>query len=587
MMVFDSCLHELTASLRDPLVPAEKVELLRGRVAALPDELAAFYLECRLSPPTPEVDVLALAVRGQPAAIAAAPRSDSHGIDHAQAFVKQWRDELVATASPMIWLELDDCPTGPATPFANLHVCVNPDYGQRATAGRSAARATNERGIERALLEEMTNASLLSVAQLALLKKHIEELPPEVRLIHVSAMAGRTPIETKIYVAMPRSAFADCINRVAGSELSERLDLLDPWLDEELCGTTLYCDLTFRTSGCHSVGIVLHEKIVTVLEGQFIAFVDAAPERFAHIYAAAGAFERAIALFERAAQRARENSAHHEASANIQAALSLLSALRAGESTEIERRLRYALGPSLMATEGWSAAAVAVNLTRSRALGDAPGEFRELWGQWAHGIVTHDAEAVRSALANIVRLPESAEQRFIALSTEGVTAFYRGKFSTARRYLEQSVAMLPLPGKPATSTDTVNLTEARTWGCEFVVAAAMHLSWMEVLSGRVKQADRVHTRAEQLLEELSIRKLLRARSTPRRCRASPLDRRPAWCPGGAAESTEHVPGPRGSAREPCFAFRTQHCPYRRRATSRDTRRALFVSSCPSLSARGP
>ncbi|HKQ71763.1 MAG TPA: protein kinase [Polyangiaceae bacterium] len=227
--------------------------------------------------------------------------------------------------------------------------------------------------------------------------------------------------------------------------------------------------------------VCLHKQIVTVLEEQFSQVVDAAPERFAQLYAAAGAHARAIALFERAAQRAAASSAHQEVSANIQGALLLLHTMPAGVGAEVERRLRTALGPSLMASEGWSAAAVAMNLTRTHALGESRHAFQDLWGQWAHGIVTHDADAVRGALADIARLPHSTEQRFIALSTEGVTAFYRGKFATARRYLEQGVAMLPLAGRTAMCTDTLDGEIARAWGCEFVVAAAMHLSWMEVL----------------------------------------------------------------------------------------------------------
>jgi hypothetical protein len=67
MRIFEACLNELTPFLHEPLVTAEKVDLLKARARGLPSQLAAFYLECRLSPPSPEVDVLALAVRNRPA----------------------------------------------------------------------------------------------------------------------------------------------------------------------------------------------------------------------------------------------------------------------------------------------------------------------------------------------------------------------------------------------------------------------------------------------------------------------------------------------------------------------------------------
>jgi len=250
----------------------------------------------------------------------------------------------------------------------------------------------------------------------------------------------------------------------------------------------------------------LHRNIVAVLERDFDDLVARTPEQFAHIYAAAGASERALDLFQRAAERAIAHSAYSEAAANLQAALSLLHGQRDHARPEVERQLRQALGPCLMATEGWSALAVADNLNRSRVLGEADAEHRELWGLWAHGIVTHDADAVRAALQGIARLPSSPDQRFIALSTEGVTCFYRGKLAAARRYLEQAVAMLPTFDGPRqlVAEDVVDLTNAKTWGCEFVVAAAMHLSWLETLCGRRPQAELVHARAESLLESLSV-----------------------------------------------------------------------------------
>jgi len=254
----------------------------------------------------------------------------------------------------------------------------------------------------------------------------------------------------------------------------------------------------------------LHRRLVRVLEGQFPQLVEATPERFAHLYAAAGEPQRAFLLFESAAQRAAANSAHSEASAHLQAALFLLQSTPLGPNVELERRLRQALGPCLMAIEGWSAGAVAENLEKSRALGGA-SEIRELWGLWAHGIVTHDADAVRSALAGIASLPPSPEQRFVAFSAEGVTAFYRGQFGTARPRLEQAVSMLrvaPSGPNPA-HEEYIELATARTWGCEFAVAASLHLSWLEVLCDRRARAEEIHLQAEEVLKELSVTSELR------------------------------------------------------------------------------
>ncbi len=323
--------------------------------------------------------------------------------------------------------------------------------------------------------------------------RRISELEPAREVVSVAAALGReSPVSLiRAIVDVGEQEFRSRLRKLETAQLIHLRDLAG----EERC---IFAHALVHEAVRDAISAVdtraLHRKIVLVLERDFGELVDRAPERFAHIYAAAGASERALDLFQRAAQRAVEHSALSEAAANLQAALSLLQSEQEQSHPDIERQLRQALGPCLMATEGWSALAVADNLNRSRVLGEAGGECRELWGLWAHGIVTHDADAVRAALQGIARLPASPDQRFMAFSTEGVTCFYRGKFAAARSYLEQAVAMLPSFDGAARliSSDCVNLSNARAWGCEFVVAAAMHLSWLEALCDRRVQAELVH-----------------------------------------------------------------------------------------------
>ncbi|MGC4094814.1 MAG: AAA family ATPase [Polyangiaceae bacterium] len=251
-------------------------------------------------------------------------------------------------------------------------------------------------------------------------------------------------------------------------------------------------------SAAPAESIALHARIAAVLDADFHELVEAAPGRFAHIYAKAMAYSRALELCEQAAQRAIESSAYHEASAHLQAALSFLQ--QSGTlDAERERRLRYRLGPCLGAIEGWSSSAVADNLSRTYALGGANAELRELLGLWAHGLVTHDADKVRSALSTLNGVPGSPQQRFVTYTMQGVTAFYRGQFSLARKALEQAVAMLPpLTGEPGAG-DFVDLADAREWGCEFSVAASLHLCWLEALSERRPRLLALLEQAERLL----------------------------------------------------------------------------------------
>ncbi|HET9931984.1 MAG TPA: AAA family ATPase, partial [Polyangiaceae bacterium] len=334
--------------------------------------------------------------------------------------------------------------------------------------------------------------------------RRIEELGRARDLIRVAALLGReTPVT--ILRAVMQIGDEEFLSRLRKLELADLVHLRD--VSGEPC--CVFAHILIQEAAKDAIPAetsgALHASIVQVLDRDFSDRVLRNPERFAHLYATAGACERALALFELAANRAARDSAHDEAAAHLQAALSLLQSRTDATDVAIERRLRGALGPCLMAIEGWSAGAVAENLNRSRSLGDEASELRELWGTWAHGLVTHDVATVRNALAAVNRATPGAEQRFAVLSMEGVTAFYRGQFASSRRYLEQAVAMLPpLEGDAASVTDErVSLANARSWGCEFVVAASMHLAWLEALSGRRERAEAVRANAEAILAHLS------------------------------------------------------------------------------------
>jgi hypothetical protein len=86
----------------------------------------------------------------------------------------------------------------------------------------------------------------------------------------------------------------------------------------------------------------------------------------------------------------------------------------------------------------------------------------------------------------------------------GVTAFYRGQFSLARKALEQAVAMLPGPAAGTGEGDSVDLTAAREWGCQFIVAASLHLCWLEAICERRERVEALLEQAERILIDLSL-----------------------------------------------------------------------------------
>ena len=266
MNALELCQTEITRFLREPLVSRDGWERVARRGACLPSAFSAFYLECRLSPPGPELDLLA-AVRWseQSSELPLAPHEEG---DAASTFVSRWLYGAVATNCPLIWVELDDgAPVG-SRPFSNLHICLEKDYLTRAGGAEPEATAAEWAGgasVSR-ITAEMLHARLLTRAQLDRLQRVVACLPSGGRLVHVSAMAARLPMELKLYLALPGSSALGFLSSVLEPEWHSRLDALTPWLDARLHGSVVYCDLTFRGNASKGVGVVFSQPQIQELQ---------------------------------------------------------------------------------------------------------------------------------------------------------------------------------------------------------------------------------------------------------------------------------------------------------------------------------
>src|SRR5262249_34693800 len=72
-----------------------------------------------------------------------------------------------------------------------------------------------------------------------------------------------------------------------------------------------------------------HQRIAQVLEARFVETVETQPELVAHHYTEAGLIEHALPYWQRAGQRAAQQSAHQEAIAHLSKALEVLQLLPA------------------------------------------------------------------------------------------------------------------------------------------------------------------------------------------------------------------------------------------------------------------
>ncbi len=131
----------------------------------------------------------------------------------------------------------------------------------------------------------------------------------------------------------------------------------------------------------------LHERLAATLEQRLRDTGDGEPEILAHHFAEAGQLERAASYWLGAGRREAGRSANIEAIAHLGRGIAALADLpETAERLQLELALQLALGPSLMANEGFSSAHGEAAYQRAQALAERLGDDRALfaaaWGRW-------------------------------------------------------------------------------------------------------------------------------------------------------------------------------------------------------------
>ena len=131
----------------------------------------------------------------------------------------------------------------------------------------------------------------------------------------------------------------------------------------------------------------LHERIAVALEKRIDETGDGEPEILAHHFAEAGQPERAASYWLDAGRREAGRSANIEAIAHLTRGIeALVPVAETPERLQLELALQLALGPSLMANEGFSSAHGEAAYLRAQALAERLGDDRALfaaaWGGW-------------------------------------------------------------------------------------------------------------------------------------------------------------------------------------------------------------
>jgi predicted ATPase len=192
-----------------------------------------------------------------------------------------------------------------------------------------------------------------------------------------------------------------------------------------------------------------HQRIAQVLEAQFSETAATQPELLAHHYTEAGLLAQAVAYWQKAAQRAIERSAYVEAIAHLRQGLELLKMLpETLERTRREVDMHIALGPSLIAVQGWAAREVGETYTRARHLCqylEDPYQLSPvLWGLWVYALVRAElqpAHALGKQLLALAQHVQDAAMLVAAHRALGATLFFLGEAASAYTHLAQGLAL--------------------------------------------------------------------------------------------------------------------------------------------------
>jgi class 3 adenylate cyclase/predicted ATPase len=192
-----------------------------------------------------------------------------------------------------------------------------------------------------------------------------------------------------------------------------------------------------------------HQQIAQVFEDRFPEMRETQPELLAHHYTEAGLVERALLYWQSAGQRAIQRSAHVEAIGHLTRGLALLETLpNTPKRTQQELALQVALGPALMATNGYAAPDVERAYARARELcqriGETPQLFPVLRGLWGFYVTRGELETAHELGEQLLRIAQQVEDPALLLEARrvlGATLSYVGEFAAGLAHLTQSMPL--------------------------------------------------------------------------------------------------------------------------------------------------
>ncbi len=288
------------------------------------------------------------------------------------------------------------------------------------------------------------------------LMARLDRLAPAKELAQIGACIGREFDHDLLAAVSPlqEPTFSEALVRLVGSDLVFRRG--QPPNATYAFKHALIQDVAYATL-LKSRRVELHAGIAAALEAQFPAVVERQPELLARHLSEAGIRDRAVDWWLRAGRLARQRSANKEAIGHLTRALVMLEEAPPNEARERqELEVQVALGPPLIATEGFAAPQVATAYARAEALARRQGHesyrARALRGlchvYHVRGHLTHTGK-LGAKLLKLVERRDDCVRQADAHHALGFNLFHLGQHGLAHTHLEAARNKIERAGDPA------------------------------------------------------------------------------------------------------------------------------------------
>ena len=193
----------------------------------------------------------------------------------------------------------------------------------------------------------------------------------------------------------------------------------------------------------------LHHRVANLLTEQEEDLAERQPQLIAHHLSAAGAEDKAVPLWLKAAEIAMKRFAVSEAASHLRRGLSQIPAIpQSGERDVLELRYRAALGPVLVAERGWGHPELSTVLepawTLASSLHHRQSFLPILNSLWVHYMSVDRLDLSFRWAGRMLELGEAAgDGDLVIVGHRAISgsAYWQGKFSLARQHGDLLQAM--------------------------------------------------------------------------------------------------------------------------------------------------